>query len=116
MKPDSSREALLLLVRTIMVGPRTQAELAKSCPMHRNTIRQALRILVRLGLVHETETKTKTGQTAKLYHWSANDRDEALLRQALEALEYHREQTRPIERTAQAIAALLKRLDPARKG
>lgn len=36
--------------------------------------------------------------------------DEELLRTALEALEHHREQTRPIERTAVAIEALRNRL------
>lgn len=35
---------------------------------------------------------------------------EALLRQALEALEYHRAQTRPIARTDEAIEALRKAL------
>ena len=38
--------------------------------------------------------------------------DEELLRQALEALEHHLEQTRPIERTEAAIAALRGRLGP----
>lgn len=37
--------------------------------------------------------------------------DSDLLRMALEALEHHREQTRPIERTAVAIDALRQRLD-----
>lgn len=36
--------------------------------------------------------------------------DEALLQTALEALEYHRDQTRPIDRTTAAIAALRDRL------
>lgn len=36
--------------------------------------------------------------------------DEDLLRLALEALEHHREQTRPIERTDAAIDALRERL------
>jgi len=35
-----------------------------------------------------------------------------LLQQALDALEYHREQTRPIQRTEDAIAALRVRLGP----
>lgn len=38
--------------------------------------------------------------------------DEELLRMALAALEYHREQTRPIGRTDAAIAALRERLTP----
>lgn len=43
---------------------------------------------------------------------AANDpSDSDLLRMALEALEHHREQTRPIERTAVAIDALRQRLD-----
>lgn len=40
--------------------------------------------------------------------------DETLLRQALDALEYHREQTRPIEQTGAAIAALRLRMRPSR--
>lgn len=39
-----------------------------------------------------------------------NTLDETLLRQALDALVYHREQTRPIEGTDKAIAALEARL------
>ena len=38
--------------------------------------------------------------------------DDDLLRMALDALEHHREQTRPIERTDAAIAALRERLTP----
>ena len=38
--------------------------------------------------------------------------DDALLRQALAALEHHREQTRPIDRTHAAIAALRARVLP----
>lgn len=38
--------------------------------------------------------------------------DETLLHQALGALEHHREQTRPIHRTTEAIAALRARLNP----
>ena len=37
---------------------------------------------------------------------------DALLRQALEALEHHREQTRPIQQTDAAIATLRERLGP----
>lgn len=37
--------------------------------------------------------------------------DEALIRQLVEALEYHRDQTRPIDRTDQAIAAARARLE-----
>lgn len=37
---------------------------------------------------------------------------EPLLREALEALEYHTAQTRPIQRTADAIKALRARLEP----
>ena len=37
--------------------------------------------------------------------------DDALIRQMLEALEYHRAQTRPIDRTDQAIAAARARLE-----
>ena len=40
--------------------------------------------------------------------WEA---DMALLRQALDALTYHREQTRPIDLTDAAIAALRARLE-----
>lgn len=43
---------------------------------------------------------------------SAWERSETLLQQALDALEYHSEQTRPIERTAQAIHALRAHLRP----
>jgi len=39
--------------------------------------------------------------------------DTALLRQALDALEYHMQQTRPIDKTSDAIAALRARLDGA---
>lgn len=38
------------------------------------------------------------------------NRDEALMLEALQALEYHQEQTRPIERTSLAIGALRGRL------
>jgi hypothetical protein len=39
--------------------------------------------------------------------------DRAVVEQALEALEYHVEQTRPIHRTSEAIAALKAALEPA---
>jgi hypothetical protein len=39
--------------------------------------------------------------------------DEALLQNALLALEYHREQTRPIQRTTESIVALRARLSSA---
>jgi hypothetical protein len=42
----------------------------------------------------------------------ADDRDSELLQAALYALEYHTEQTRPIQSTNDAIAALRKRLLP----
>lgn len=38
------------------------------------------------------------------------DRDEALMQEALQALEHHQEQTRPIESTSLAICALRVRL------
>ena len=40
--------------------------------------------------------------------------DAALLRQALEALQYHVEQTRPIQQTSDTIAAIRARLEPDR--
>lgn len=55
--------------------------------------------------VHEQQAKL--GEKAL-----ALSRAEELLRQALAALEYHREQTRPIERTTVAIAALREHLEP----
>lgn len=58
------------------------------------------------ALPHESE---ETGFTVRLVAAAPVD---ALLRQALDALEYHREQTRPIERTDAAIAALRERLGP----
>lgn len=47
---------------------------------------------------------------ARILEAAQPNADELLLRMALDALEYHREQTRPIEQTATAIAALHARL------
>lgn len=47
---------------------------------------------------------------ARILEAAKPDADELLLRMALDALEYHRDQTRPIERTSTAIDALHARL------
>ena len=57
-------------------------------------------------------TERVPAQVALARIWAAadDDPDGALLRRALDALEYHRAQTRPIQRTEVAIDALRKRL------
>lgn len=47
---------------------------------------------------------------ARILEAAKPDPDEALLQSALDALEHHQEQTRPIERTTEVIAALRDRL------
>ena len=51
------------------------------------------------------------GPFARAIEAEARKDDEALIRQLVEALEYHRDQTRPIDRTDQAIAAARARLE-----
>lgn len=47
----------------------------------------------------------------KLTEAEARKQDDALIRQLVEALEYHRAQTRPIDRTDEAITAGRARLE-----
>ena len=47
---------------------------------------------------------------ARILEAAKPDPDEALLQSALDALEHHQEQTRPIERTTEVIAVLRDRL------
>jgi hypothetical protein len=47
---------------------------------------------------------------ARILEAAKPDADELLLQGALDALEYHRDQTRPIERTSTVMAALHARL------
>jgi phage shock protein A len=74
----------------------------------RTAIEQALKLeqLNYAGCMEDLADAEKLESYAKAMHES----DTALLRQALEALEYHVEQTRPIEQTSEAIAALKDRL------
>lgn len=53
-----------------------------------------------LMIAHTQWTAWRAGSLAERERWIA------LCEQALDALEYHREQTRPIDRTTAAIAAL----------